>query len=522
MSRLVELVGFETTEDAILHIRTTIPDRDFGVDSDTTVGSNKPAVAVLNASSASAGKSGISGVVAQEIFGDALNNVLTGTSTNDVISGRDGADNISGGAGDDTLYGHSTADLSPASGNIQATLLANIGGGAVFLTGAPGDNGFAYALNKDTGQIFRINTATGARTEFLDIPDGQFAAGGEQGVLGLAFHPGYAGNGRFFVFLTNAAGNLEVREYHGSGNPPTADAGSFTTVITIPHPVNSNHNGGCMAFGPDGSLYIATGDGGGANDPNGNGQNLNSLLGKILRINVNGDDFPADPTRNYAIPGGNPFAGATPGADEIWDYGLRNPWRISFDSATGDLYIGDVGQGAREEINFEPAGGNGGFNYGWDFREGRIPTPGRRRLRRVHSYRPGFRLPTPVRPVDYRRLRLPRTRCRAARRLFLRRFCHRAPDDAACAQRVGSRLHRSYGTCHGRRTRRHLVLRHRQCRPSLRRHAVRQHLSARSGRCGGRRRDRLDGGAGDDTPFRWHAQRCADRRNRQRRADRRA
>ena len=113
MSRLVELVGFETTEDAILHIRTTIPDRDFGVDSDTTVGSNKPAVAVLNASSASAGKSGISGVVAQEIFGDALNNVLTGTSTNDVISGRDGADNISGGAGDDTLYGHSTADLNP-------------------------------------------------------------------------------------------------------------------------------------------------------------------------------------------------------------------------------------------------------------------------------------------------------------------------------------------------------------------------------------------------------------------------
>ena len=166
-----------------------------------------------------------------------------------------------------------------------------------------------------------------------------------------------------------------------------------TTVITIPHPVNSNHNGGCMAFGPDGNLYIATGDGGGANDPNGNGQNLNSLLGKILRIDVNGDDFPADPTRNYAIPGGNPFAGATPGADEIWDYGLRNPWRISFDSATGDLYIGDVGQGAREEINFEPAGGNGGFNYGWDFREGRIPTPG------SPPPPPGF---TPTDPVfDY-------------------------------------------------------------------------------------------------------------------------
>ena len=116
------------------------------------------------------------------------------------------------------------------------------------------------------------------------------------------------------------------------------------TIITIPHPTFANHNGGSLAFGPDGNLYISVGDGGGVNDPNGNAQNLDVLLGKILRIDVDGDDFPGDASRNYAIPGDNPFAGAMPGADEIWDYGLRNPWRISFDPLTGDLYIGDVGQ----------------------------------------------------------------------------------------------------------------------------------------------------------------------------------
>jgi Ca2+-binding RTX toxin-like protein len=301
---------------------------------------------------------------------------INGLGGADTISGGDGADTLRGGDGNDTIYGHSTADLTANSSNITATLLANVGAGAVFVTGAPGDASFVYALRKDVGDIVRINAATGAESTFLDIPASQFSSGGERGALGLAFHPDYDSNGRFFVFLTNPAGNIEVREYARSGNPAVADPMPVQTLITIPHPTFANHNGGSLAFGPDGYLYISTGDGGGANDPNGNAQNLNVLLGKILRIDVDGDEFPANPARNYGIPNDNPFA-AAPGADEIWDYGLRNPWRISFDSLTGDLYIGDVGQRAREEVNFEPAGGPGGFNYGWDYREGLLqgPTP---------------------------------------------------------------------------------------------------------------------------------------------------
>jgi Ca2+-binding RTX toxin-like protein len=301
---------------------------------------------------------------------------LNGLGGADTIAGGDGADTISGGDGDDTIYGHSVADLVANSGNISATLLANVGSGAVFVTGAPGDNGFVYAERKDVGDIIRINTSTGAQSVFLDIPAGQFAGGGERGVLGLAFHPDYATNGRFFVFLTNPSGDIEVREYlRSAGDPTLANPTPVRTIITIPHPTFSNHNGGSLAFGPDGYLYIGTGDGGGGNDPDGNAQNTAVLLGKILRLDVDGDDFPTDASRNYAIPADNPFAGATAGADEIWDYGLRNPWRFSFDSLTGDLLIGDVGQGAREEVDFEAAGSPGGFNYGWDYREGTLPGP---------------------------------------------------------------------------------------------------------------------------------------------------
>ncbi|EHK55022.1 PQQ-dependent sugar dehydrogenase, partial [Allomesorhizobium alhagi] len=300
---------------------------------------------------------------------------IDGLGGADTISGGDGTDTLRGGSGNDTIYGHSVADLNANSGDITATLLANIGSGAVFATGAPGDSNFVYALRKDVGDIVRINAATGAQSVFLDIPASQFTSGGEQGVLGLAFHPDYEANGRFFAFLTNAAGDIEVREYARSANPAVANPTPVKTLITIPHPTFGNHNGGSLAFGPDGYLYISTGDGGGANDPAGNAQDLDVLLGKILRIDVDGDDFPSDPARNYAIPQDNPFAGATSGADEIWDYGLRNPWRISFDPQTGDLYIADVGQAAREEVNFEPAGGPGGFNYGWDYREGTLQGP---------------------------------------------------------------------------------------------------------------------------------------------------
>ena len=142
----------------------------------------------------------------------------------------------------------------------------------------------------------------------------------------------------------------------------------------MPHPVNANHNGGTILFGPDdGYLYWSIGDGGSGGDPPNNAQNLNVLLGKILRLDVNRDDFPNDPARNYGIPDDNPFVGKS-GADEIWDFGLRNPWRMSFDPATGDLYIGDVGQNTREEIDFEPAGSGGGRNYGWRKMEGTLGT----------------------------------------------------------------------------------------------------------------------------------------------------
>ncbi|BCH35314.1 hypothetical protein MesoLjLc_72440 [Mesorhizobium sp. L-8-10] len=326
------------------------------------------------------------GTNATEILGgtddaDTINGLggsdrISGGGGTDTISGGDGADHVWGGDGNDILYGHSTADLDPNSGNISATLLADVGSGAVFATGAPGDEGFLYALRKDVGDIVRINTTTGARSVFLDIPNGQFSSDGERGVLGLAFHPDYGTNGRFFVFLTNPAGNIELREYaRSAGNPASAAPAAVATIITIPHPTFANHNGGSMAFGPDGYLYIATGDGGGANDPAGNAQNTNVLLGKILRIDIDDDDFPADASRNYAIPNGNPFAGAVAGADEIWAYGLRNPWRFSFDSLTGDLYIADVGQGAREEVDFQAAGDPGGRNYGWDYREGTLPGP---------------------------------------------------------------------------------------------------------------------------------------------------
>ncbi len=294
----------------------------------------------------------------------------------DTVSGGDGADNLKGGDGNDIIYGHSVADLDPSSGNITATLLADVGSGALFVTGAPGDDGFVYALRKNTGDVIRINTTTGAQSTFLDIPDSQFSIQSERGVLGLAFHPDYETNGRFFVYLTNPSGDIELREYaRSAGDPAVADAALVETILTIPHPTFANHNGGSLAFGPDGMLYIAVGDGGSGNDPAGNAQNINVLLGKLLRIDVNDDDFAGDPTRNYAIPADNPFAGAIPGADEIWATGLRNPWRISFDPLTGDLYIGDVGQSAREEVNFDAAGGPGGLNYGWDFREGKIQGP---------------------------------------------------------------------------------------------------------------------------------------------------
>jgi glucose/arabinose dehydrogenase len=305
------------------------------------------------------------------IRGLAGTDTLTGGLGADTLGGGDGADRLFGGGGNDVLFGHSSADASATSGSILATRVGQGFDQPVFVTSAPGDPDRLFVVEK-TGQIKILNPATGISTTFLDIPDAQLSTSGEQGLLSVAFHPDYATNGKFYLFMVNDDGNLEVRQYNRSTTSPNrADAASGNVILTIDHPTNTNHNGGWIGFGPDGMLYIATGDGGGGGDPDNNAQNVNSLLGKMLRIDVNSDDFAGDPNRDYAIPDDNPFANRA-GADELWATGLRNPWRPSFDRATGDLYIADVGQGAREEVNWQPASSNGGENYGWVVREGDI------------------------------------------------------------------------------------------------------------------------------------------------------
>ena len=230
------------------------------------------------------------------------------------------------------------------------------------VTNAGDGSGRLFIIERE-GRIRIWQNGQMLATPFLDIVTlaGCSPNCGERGLLGLAFHPDYESNGNFFVFHSQSDGDLRIARYNVSGNPNVADSSSRAVLLTIEHSSQANHNGGHLAFGPDGYLYISVGDGGGGGDPFENGQNINTLLGKILRIDVDG----AAP---YAIPSGNPFAGVA-GADEVWDYGLRNPWRFSFDRATGDLYVGDVGQQFWEEINFEPAG-TGGVDYGWDCREG--------------------------------------------------------------------------------------------------------------------------------------------------------
>lgn len=248
--------------------------------------------------------------------------------------------------------------------SITATRIASGLDQPLYVTAPPGDTGRLFIVEK-TGAILVLDLGSGGILEqpFLDL-SGEVSTGGEQGLLGLAFHPDYAGNGVFYVNLTNRDGDTEIRAYRVSADDPNRADPAGSLVMTVDQPF-ANHNGGWLGFGPDGYLYIALGDGGSGGDPQNHAQNLDSLLGKILRIDVSADAFPGDGARNYAIPPDNPFA-ATPGADEIWAYGLRNPWRASFDSATGTLFIADVGQGAREEVDIGIAGGN----YGWPTFEG--------------------------------------------------------------------------------------------------------------------------------------------------------
>lgn len=254
----------------------------------------------------------------------------------------------------------------------------------IFVTSPPGDTSrlflvqqrlSAAATTQGRIRVLDKNTNAFIGTSFLDTT-GQ-NNGNEEGLLGMAFHPDYyadapnVNRGAFFIYITQG-GNNHVWRYTATGQDPdanTADAASAQLVITISHPGNSNHNGGWIGFGPDGYLYIATGDGGGACDSPGNAQSINSLLGKMLRLDVSADQNPGSSTVwSYLSPPDNPFVGVA-GLDEIYHYGLRNPWRCSIDRLTGNLYMGDVGQNAREEISLAPAG-VGGLNFGWDVREG--------------------------------------------------------------------------------------------------------------------------------------------------------
>jgi glucose/arabinose dehydrogenase len=221
-----------------------------------------------------------------------------------------------------------------------------------------------FILEKDLARIRIVDLNGTTLGTFLDL-SGDVSTGGERGLLGLAFDPDYANNGEFYVNYTNNGGNTEIKRFTVSANPNIADESTGETVLTIAQPYG-NHNGGHIAFGPDGYLYIGTGDGGSANDPPNNGQTTTALLGKMLRIDVSNPPV----GQPYGIPLDNPFVSDPSTSNEIWAIGMRNPWKFSFDSSTGDLWIGDVGQNNWEEIDMEPAGFPGGANYGWKCYEG--------------------------------------------------------------------------------------------------------------------------------------------------------
>jgi len=216
-------------------------------------------------------------------------------------------------------------------------------------------SGRLFVIEK-VGRIRIIENDQLLESPFLDISDHVGSSSNEQGLLGLAFHPGYQENGRFFVNYTDTNGDTVIARFQVSNDPNVVDPNSEVKLLGVDQPF-ANHNGGGLAFGPDGYFYIGLGDGGSQGDPNGNAQNTDVLLGKMLRLDV-------DSAEPYAVPADNPFG------NEVWAYGFRNPWRFSFDKSTADLYIGDVGQNQWEEIDFLAAGSPGGTNFGWDHREG--------------------------------------------------------------------------------------------------------------------------------------------------------
>ncbi|HSK51251.1 MAG TPA: PQQ-dependent sugar dehydrogenase [Clostridia bacterium] len=224
-----------------------------------------------------------------------------------------------------------------------------------------GDGSGRLFVVEQAGRIRVVRDGTLESDPFLDITE-RISAGGERGLLGLAFHPEYPEDPRLFVNYTNLDGNTVVSSF--TADEDAADPASEAVILRIDQPYG-NHNGGAVAFGPDDFLYVSTGDGGSGGDPHDNGQRLDTLLGKILRIDIDA----VDGDRRYAVPDDNPFLNEGDAAPEIWLTGLRNPWRMSFDRATGDLWLGDVGQNSREEIDVARAG-RAGLNFGWNRMEG--------------------------------------------------------------------------------------------------------------------------------------------------------
>ena len=253
--------------------------------------------------------------------------------------------------------------VAPAYAALATALVASGFHAPVFIASPPGDPARLFVLEQITGRIMLIKNGVKVATPFLDIGARVSDSGGERGLLGLAFHPDYATNRFFYVNYTDNDGDTVIERYKARASRDRAGRKSRTRILKVAQPYD-NHNGGMIAFGPkDGYLYIGMGDGGNANDPQNNGQRLDTLLGKFLRIDV-------DAKAPYAIPPSNPFVSQANARDEIWSYGWRNPWRWSFDRQTGDLYAGDVGQDDFEELDFQPAASEGGENYGWNVAEG--------------------------------------------------------------------------------------------------------------------------------------------------------
>lgn len=251
--------------------------------------------------------------------------------------------------------------VDPARVRVELRLITGGLDTPVGLAHAGDGSGRLFVVEK-VGRIRVVQDGALVAAPFLDIVDRVGSSQNEQGLLGLAFHPKYAENGFFFVNYTDRQGDTVVSRFSVSGDAARAEPDSEAVLLRIDQPAG-NHNGGHLAFGPDGRLYVGTGDGGGAGDRYGNGQNGQTLLGAMLRLGVDGGS-------PYTVPADNPFVGDPNVRDEIWALGLRNPWRYSFDRLTGDLYIADVGQNQYEEINVQRAGTPGGQNYGWPIMEG--------------------------------------------------------------------------------------------------------------------------------------------------------